>query len=71
MPIPEGVEVTADLGQFMLEPGAMVAQTGAVGSDNVVRVAPVWIVDVRDGEDEARKGLVQGRGEFDVGRLRL
>ncbi|WP_365944249.1 hypothetical protein [Mesorhizobium sp.] len=59
MPVPEGVEVTADLGQFMLDPGAMIAEAGDVGSDNVVRVAPVGIVDGGDGEDEARKGLVR------------
>lgn len=52
MPVPESVEVTADLGQFMLDPGAMIAQAGAVGGDNVVRVAPVGIVDGGDGEPE-------------------
>ncbi|WP_352780110.1 hypothetical protein [Mesorhizobium sp. M0913] len=49
----------------------MVAAAHAVGSDDSMWVAPVGVFDPRDGKGEARKSLVQGRGEFGVGRLRL
>ncbi|WP_352727083.1 hypothetical protein [Mesorhizobium australicum] len=71
MPVPEGGEIAIDFGQCALDPGAMVAAARAVGSDDSMRVAPVGVVDPRDGKGEARKGLVEGRGKLGVGRLRL
>ncbi|MER9594139.1 hypothetical protein [Mesorhizobium sp. M0244] len=50
MPVPEGGEVAADIGQCALDLGAMVAEAGAVGSDDSMRVAPKGIVDRHDGE---------------------
>ncbi|MER8847463.1 hypothetical protein [Mesorhizobium australicum] len=70
MPVPEGGEIAVEFRQFAFDSGTVVAVARAVGSDNSVRVAPIGIVDRRGGKGKARKGLVEGRGELGVGRLR-
>ena len=62
----EAEAIASVFGELSRHPRPQFAKAGPVRSDHGTGVAPIIIVDLGEGELEARKGRGEGRGEIHV-----